>query len=260
MGDDFPRTGGRFRRLIDLRTERDGAVVGWLEDDFHHFGVTLEHDGECVTDIRAASPRVPFSTCPLAGEHLKGMIGKPLSARSTDVGAMIEMRDQCTHMFDLAGLAMAQASVRRRHRRYEAIVEDREIVAWEAGMRRLLGPGTARLFRDGEEVLMWEVDRRDITGPKGWAGQSMIKGFRTHTEAMEVDEAEAATVLRRAVMVASGRTLDPDTVRTAAERGQSGVCFTFQEKRRAEAHNMRGAARNYEDDSAGMLSHIGERP
>ncbi|WP_310022438.1 DUF2889 domain-containing protein [Croceicoccus sp. BE223] len=249
-----------MRRLIDIRAEDDGAVVAWLEDDFHHFGITLEHDGTVITDIRAAAPRVPFTTCPLAGAHLKGMIGKAILPRSSDVGAMIDMRQQCTHMFDLAGLAMGHAASGRRHRRYEALVEDREIIAWEPGRRRLLGPGTARLLRDGEEVLHWELDKREISGPADWAGQSLTKGFRARTEAMDIADAEAATVLRRAVMVASGRTLDPDTIRTAADRGQSGVCFTFQEERRATALNVRGAARNYENGSDGMLSMLDERP
>lgn len=260
ISDAYPRTGGYMRRLIDLRREPDGAAVGWMEDDFHHFGVTIEHDGETISDVRVISARFPFSTCPFAGANLQGMIGQPISRRSTDIGAMVPMREQCTHMFDLAGLAMAHAASSRQHRRYEAIVLDREIVAWEAGLRRLLGPGVAWLLRDGEEVLRWHVDRREITAPTEWAGQSMIKDFRARTEAMDIDDAEAATVLRRTVMIASGRTLDPDRFNTARERGQSGVCYTFLEENRDEASVMHGAAKNYEAGSEGMLSRIDERP
>lgn len=260
MGEAYPRTDGCMRRLIDLRREPDGAVVGWLEDDFHHFGVTVEHDGQTISDVRVISARVPFSTCPLAGSNLKGMIGQPLSARSTDIGAMVNMREQCTHMFDLAGLAMAHAAAGREHRRYEAVILDRDIIAWEPGLRRLLGPGVAWLLRDGEEVLRWQIDKREITAPAEWAGQSMVKSFRTRTEAMEIDEAEAATVLRRAIMISSGRTLNPDRFNTARERGQSGVCFTFLEENRDEALVVQGAAQNYEKRSEGMLSRIHERP
>ena len=260
MGDAYPRTGGCFRRLIDLRRDPDGAAVGWLEDDFHHFGVTIEHDGTHVTAIRTISARVPFTTCPTAGDNLTGLVGQPLRLRCTDIGNMVPMRLQCTHMFDLAGLVLAHAASGRAHRRYEAIAEDRDIIAWEAGKRRLLGAGSAWLLRDDVEILRWDIDKRAITGPADWAGQSMVEGFRARTEAMGIDDAEAATVLRRAVMVAAGRTLDPDTVPTARGRGQSGVCWTFLEENRDQGLRVYGSTLNYEKSSDGMLSRLQERP
>lgn len=260
MGDTYPRTEGCFRRLIDLRREPDGAVVGWLEDDFHHFGLTLEHNGERVTGVKVASVRVPFTTCPAAAINLLGIIGNFLSERSTDVGAMIPMREQCTHMFDLAGLAMAHAATGRSNRRYEAIIPDRDIIAWESGRRRLLGQGQAWLLRDGEEVLRWAINERTITGPDNWAGQSMVESFRAKTEALPLEKAEAATVLRRAVMVAGGRTLDPDLIATARERGPDGACYTFLERNRDAGLRVFGSTMNYEKGSAGMLCHLAERP
>ena len=204
-----------MRRLIDLRREPDGAGVGWLEDDFHHFGVTIEHADGIMTDV---------------------------------------------HMFDLAGLVMAHLASGRSHRRYEALIEDREIIAWEKGHRRLLGNGSASLLRDGREVLFWQIDKRMIAGPGAWAGQPLVEGFRERTEAMPLDAAEAATVLRRAVMVAGGRTLDPDRYRTARDRGQSGVCYTFLEENRDAGIRVFGNTRNYERSDEGMLSHLAERP
>ena len=261
MGDSYPRMGGRARRLIDLRREDAHAVVGWLEDDFHHFGVTVEHDDDgIITDVRAAAPRFPYSTCPAAALALKGMIGHRLAARSSDVGAMIPMRRNCTHMFDLAGLAMAHAASGRARRRYEATISDREIVAWEAGLRRILGAGTATLWRDGDKVLDWRIDGRGITGPGEWAGQSLTQGFRERTEAMSVEDAEYATVLRRAIMISSGRSLDPDLSATARDRGQSGVCHTFLEENRDKALRIIGSTLNYEDSSKGMLGRLAERP
>ncbi|WP_445948795.1 DUF2889 domain-containing protein [Sphingorhabdus sp.] len=260
MGDAYPRIGGCLRRRIDIRRNSNGAVVAWLEDDFHHLGLTLEHDGERVTDIRVASERLPFTTCPLAEVSLKNLVGQELSRRSTDIGAMVKMREQCTHMFDLAGLAMAQAAAGRDHRHYEAIVADREIVAWEAGTRRLLGPGEAWLLCDNNEVLRWTVDQRAIIGPAEWAGQALVEGFRGRTEDMPIEQAEAASVLRRAIMVAGGRSFDPDTVTTAADRWQRGVCYTFLEENRADGLRNFGNALNYEDSGDGMLAKRAEKP
>lgn len=260
MGDAYPRTGGCLRRLIDLRREPDGAAVGWLEDDFHHFGVTIENDGETITAVHVASERYPFTTCPMAGPNLQGLVGQRLSPRGTDIGAMIGMREQCTHMFDLAGLAVAHAASGRAHRRYEAVIPDREIVAWEAGKRRLLGEGEAWLRRDGREVLRWQIDHRMIIGPAEWAGQPLVQGFRGRTEQMDIEGAEAASVLRRAVMVAAGRSLDPDLYPTARDRGQSGVCFTFLEENRDAGKRTFGSTLNYENGSGGMLAKLAERP
>lgn len=115
-------------------------------------------------------------------------------------------------------------------------------------------------MRDGEAVLQWELDARTITGPAPWTGQSMVDSFRARTEAMSLDDAEAATVLRRAVMVASGRSLDPDSVPSARGRGVSGVCFTFQERNRDLGLRVFGNTMNYEGGSEGMLAHLAERP
>lgn len=261
MGDAYPRTGGCARRLIDLRREGPGTAVGWLEDDFHHFGVTIEHnEAGIITDVRGAAPRFPFTTCPAAALSLKGMIGHKLSPRSSDVGAMVSMRHNCTHMFDLAGLVMALAATGTDHRRYEVTTTDRDIVQWEAGLRRLLGPGVAKLWQDSELVLEWQIDRREITGPAEWAGQSLTEGFRERTEALPPAQAEQATVLRRAILISSGRTLDPDLYPRATDRGQSGVCHTFREENRVNALRMFGSTRNYEDSSSGMLSHLTEIP
>jgi hypothetical protein len=260
MGDTYPRLGGVARRLIDLRVHDAGHCVGWLEDDFHHFGVTIAHDSATITKVSVRSVRYPYSACPMADRALDGLISKPLVLRATDVGLMVAMRIQCTHMFDLAGLVIAHAAAGRQHRRYEAVTTDREIVGWEPGRRRLLGPGRAMLARDGVPVLEWSIDHRMITGPHTWRGQSLTAGFRERTEAMPIEDAECATVLRRAVMVAGGRSLDPDLFATARDRGQSGVCHSYLEENRDTAVRIVGSTLNYEASIDGMLSHLDEVP
>ena len=88
----------------------------------------------------------------------------------------------------------------------------------------------------------------------------MERSFRERTETMEVELAEYATVLRRAIMVATGRTLDPDLYANAGMRGRSGSCHTFQEERRNTAQRMFGSTLNYEQSSDGMLAHVNEMP
>ena len=73
MGDNYRNRGGRARRLIDLQRWDNRTVVGWLEDDFHHFGVTVMHQEGHVVDVAVAAPRHPYSTCPGSASALRRM-------------------------------------------------------------------------------------------------------------------------------------------------------------------------------------------
>lgn len=259
MASSFPRTHGRLRRLIDLRHERADLVVAWMEDDFHHFGVSLEHDGQRITDIRMAAPRAPWVTCPGAIEPLRELIGKPLLRRASDIGQLLDMRQQCTHVFDLTGLAMAHAAQQRPNRRYQAIVPDRQVLGWN-GRRPLLGPTSATLLCNEQPVLYWEIDRGHITGPAPYAGQALEEGFRAWTESLEEDPAEYATILRRAQLVAGGRTIDHDLYESAGSYVQIPLCYSFQPERSLQAKRNTGSTWDYAAGSDGMLIHLREIP
>ncbi|EJM24389.1 Protein of unknown function (DUF2889) [Pseudomonas sp. GM21] len=252
MNDTFPRHGGRLRRLIVLRQVTPGQVVGWLEDDFHHFGVTIEHDGMHITAVRMASPRTPWATCSGAQVPLQALVGSPLINRASDIGALIDMRQQCTHVHDLAGLTLAHIKRGDCERRYEITVEDREVFAWN-GLHPTLGPTRARILCDGKEAMYWEVDNDRITGPAPFTGQTLERGFRQWTESLPEEAAEQATLLRRAILVAGGRTIDHDRFNTAAEFGQPALCFSFQPERSHEALRNYGATRDYATNAANML-------
>src|SRR5258708_34826169 len=73
LGDDV------YRRRILVRATAPGEVVADLEDDFHHFRVTLRHDGHVVESVDAESIRWPWSTCPGAAVPLRALAGAPPS-------------------------------------------------------------------------------------------------------------------------------------------------------------------------------------
>ena len=68
------------------------TVWGGLEDDFHHFEVTLQHDGAHVTAIDMHAVRWPWATCPAAGQGLQALVGMELSDRSTAVAKVTDPR------------------------------------------------------------------------------------------------------------------------------------------------------------------------
>lgn len=251
---------GRLRRLIDLRRWDEHTVVGWVEDDFHHFGVTIEHAEGHVRAVRVATLRYPWATCVEVGAPLQALVGCAVPERASDVGAMVDMRAQCTHVFDLSGLVLAHISRRELYRRYEVLVTDPDILRWEGKYQPVFGPLRAELIQDGEQVMCWEVADNLIKAPVQFSGQSLGGGFRAWTERMDEASAEYATILRRAILVAGGRAIDHDRIATAAAMHQPALCYSFQPERREVAVRMAGQERDYAGSGRDMLSELDKRP
>ena len=241
-----------YRRRIRL-TASGHEVLAELEDDFHHFEVRLGHDGERVTTIEASAIRYPWSTCPQAGARLEPMRGMPLTTRSTGHAQTVSPRSNCTHMFDLAGLAVAHAAAGRIRRQYDVRIPDRE------GSRT-----TATLERDGELFLRWQVAGREIVDPPPYAGQR-LRGARFIEWAegnLDPDEAEAALVLRRALDIGMGRGMDLDPYPNAAAIAEmvGPVCFTFHPDRARLGARMKGSTWDFAGHPELLLSGVSENP
>ncbi|MGZ4804615.1 MAG: DUF2889 domain-containing protein, partial [Acidimicrobiia bacterium] len=108
-----------YRRRIRLLRRDAGSVWGGLEDDFHHFEVTLHHDGGHVTALEMEALRWPWATCPDAGRSLQALVGMALSDRCTAVASVTDPRMNCTHQFDLAGLCVSHAVRGAESRQYD---------------------------------------------------------------------------------------------------------------------------------------------
>jgi hypothetical protein len=237
--------GGIFRRRIELRgAER--CVQGDLEDDFHRFGVRLEHDGRQVVRISGSAGRYPWSTCPGALAPLERLVGMPLAAASSAVRRWTEPRAQCTHLLDLAGLAVAHAAAGRARRRYEVEIPD-----------RVAGRSHARLRRDGAAFLDFEIEHGAIVSPKTFVGQASFGGgFGRWAEAsLEPDLAEAAIVLQRACGIAMGRQWDMDQVPGAWVFGAltGGACHTFGARVVEDARRVVGSQRDFTEAPERLL-------
>jgi len=213
---------GALNRRIEIAVRPIGeardearAVV---EDDFHHFRVTLRAWDGRVREASSQALRRPTSLCTVAGERLSELIGLELNAAAAAVSEVVDARQQCTHQFDIAALAVAALAENRPHRVYEANVTDPEDEC-----------ATAVLKGDGETVLAWTLRRARIVEPEPYAGRTVGSGFTAFARTLLLDEAEAALVLRRAVFVAGGRILLPVT----GERRQppTGGCWVFQPER-----------------------------
>lgn len=236
-------TRSRFCRSIVLEVDVR-SVLAELEDDFHHFLVTLEHAGGLVTGISHTTIRYPWSLCPTAGGQLQGLVGTPLKCELRAALAQGDIRMNCTHLFDLACLAVTAAARGIVRRRYDIAVN-------------MLNPAqrTATLARDDGFHLAWKIQGSEITDPVLFAGIGLKRGFVDWAaDTLALDEAEAAILLRRAVFVSGGLRRDLDEVENAAEGARTmGGCFVMRDGIAEQALRMKGSTRDFTAPGAGPL-------
>jgi hypothetical protein len=223
---------GSYRRAIVL-SARPGVVDGEIEDDFHHFAVSVRHDGERVTGVEGRAVRYPWSQCPMAATALGGLVGLPLTAHPTSIYRHVDPLDQCTHMLELAGLAVSHAARGTDARRYDVRVSD-----------PVDGVVHADLDCDGTPLASWALRDGVIDDPPALRGQPAALRTRVLRD-LPPDEAEAMLILRRAAVLAAARGMDVDRFPTAAAMGRGRACFVFSPGVAELAVRRRGSVRDF---------------
>jgi len=224
-------TGQTLHRWIGIATRPavDGIEArAAVEDDFHNFRVALlVRDGH-VRHAVGTSRRFPWRTCSAAGGRISELVGMAVSDVAQSVVRYTEPALQCTHMLDLAGLAVAAVARGDRWREYRAAVP-----------RRIDDRTRATLDRDGRRLLDWGVDGVTIVDPYPFAGQNLRVGFARWAFAnLDTEIAEAALILRRCVVISLGRVRNLDMV----DRAQpDGHCFSQQPDIALNATRMLGS-------------------
>lgn len=227
---------GSFCREIHVTVET-GRATGELIDDFHHFRATIEHDGRSITRVLGEALRIPWATCGGSVEPLQGLRGAPLATNMREVARHAPARLQCTHLYDAACVATARAGRNASSITYRVIVPD-----------RVEGKTRATLHRNGVLLLDWELDGYGIVAPATFAGRALVgNNFADWAEGrFDVENAEAALILNRCCMFASGRQLDLDDAQRAIDvPGTSvGVCHTYSETHGPSSFRVVGSARH----------------
>lgn len=210
---------GIFRRRIRL-VSTGNQVQADLEDCNHAFRLTLLHDGQQVTGITAEPIRFPFNTCPGALVNLQGFIGCALSASIPEIRQFVRPEQNCTHLYDLATLALAHVAHGRTVRQYDVAIPDERD-----------GVLPAEVSCDGLLQHSWQIRQREIIFPPHLAGKPIMKGFyQWATAEFAGDALEAAEVLQRGYFVSHTRRLDlKSSVGRPAfgDRMPEGSCYSY---------------------------------
>lgn len=210
-----------FRRRIQIVTTGSGSLGearAVLEDDFHHFRVAVSYGDNVVTQVLGFALRNPYTSCPAASAELVSLIKMPLNSVANAVIRATDANLQCTHMLDLAGLAIACAKRGIPKRQYDIEVP-----------RRIAGKTSGRLMRDAVTLLHWQIEDSQIMSPPPYAGINLREGMaRWALSTLTEDEAEAVLVLRRCVVISRGREHDLD-LRISAN--VTGNCYAQQPER-----------------------------
>ncbi len=208
----YPAFPPGFHRRIVLQPG-DGWIGGALEDDMHRFHLRIDHAEGRITGVAAKAVRHPWSACPGATDF----IARDLTGQLLEDVARRDPTQHCTHLFDLAILAAAHTADTAQTR-FDMFVGD-----------RVDGRTTVTLAENGEERLHWLLDGLAIHGEGPHSGLNLRQLSKWKQE-LPPQEAEWATLLRRAVMVSGARQYRaPSLEQTAAmNEGRMGVCFNYQ--------------------------------
>jgi hypothetical protein len=210
-----------FERIITA-SATEGHVSALVMDEFHHFEVNILHDDRFVTDISGIGHRVPWTTCPGAIKQLSVFVGVALSPTLVGATHGIDASEQCTHLLDLAKLAVAHAT-RGGTRLFHVVVSP--AAAHE--------DCTAEIWCNGGRALAWQVSGDQIVGSGPFSGHHLGgRAVWPDGAAFDRDTLEAAVILRRGVRMFRGRRqYRPDMVRATDLPFLAGACFTFHRDR-----------------------------
>lgn len=227
-----------FRRRVDIIAQHangTGEARAALEDDFHHFRVWVSYRAGEVIAIGGEALRYPYSLCPQACNQLQQLRGMKLDRIAHSVTRQTDASHQCTHLLDLAGLAIAAAARGTRQRRYDISVG-----------QRIDNRTRATLVRDGNEDLTWEVDGTMIEGPSPYCGINLREGMaRWALNALNEEAAEAALLLRRCTLISMGRAYNLDEQIHALNTGR---CYSQQPERAEQALRMKGSTLDFSNE------------
>jgi hypothetical protein len=220
---------GALRRLIRLHRRAEDVVFATLDDTYHAMQCVLRHDGRRVVDIEATLTRIPTTACTGAANPIRELIGMPLDLGMAALYGDRRPQRNCTHLFDLAALALRQTLRDEDERRYDVLIPDETDT-----------PVVIEVRRNDQRMHEWQVSQGLILAPSALAQRPMTAGFTPWAlRSFAGDELEAALVLHKSYYIAQARRYRVDAFggRSLLANAQlAGVCHAYTPERMAHTY------------------------
>ena len=232
---------GCFRRRIRL-VHSPGQVVAELEDSSHGFSLAMQYRDAVVQQIEAQTYRYPYTTCPGAKKPLMAFKGQAINADPRDINKTINARVNCTHLYDLAMLALAHASRPYGTRVYDVVLPDETDSASKLSV-----------LLDNTPVLEWQVKDWQITAPTVLQGQALYNGFAGSWSKYCGDDSETfeyGLIAQKGYLVSHARRYDHARTEGKAaivDEAALGICHTYSPDIIQTAHFTRNSYRDFSD-------------
>lgn len=238
---------GAFRRRIRL-SHSNQSISAELEDCNHGFRLNIQYRDHSISTIDVETVRYPLNTCPGAAEPLQKLIGCRLDANIDELKAASQPRSNCTHLYDLALLAMAHGQRPEGIRVYDVEVPDS------------LGADQAMtVYRDGQLVHHWLTDQQHIVEPAELLGKPIMKGFSQWSQQQfdNKDQLEAAQVLQRGFFVARARRVELNNRGghpAIKDSMMAGACYSYSPEVIEQGIRLPGTVRDFSDCPEQLLT------
>lgn len=243
---------GCLRRKI-LLTRTPYGVLAEQEDDNHAFRIRLSITDNIVRDIDAETLRVPMSTCSGASVKLREIIGTTVTQNPRALGAEHNPKSHCTHLFDLAGLAICHHSKPVAQRCFDIVIQDEK----EGVMH-------CAVSLNDKIIFDWQVKQQVINNEGPWKGVNVQKGFSAWVmDNLGGDEAEAALSLSRAYFISITRRVLVEKnagMAIANDLMPKGVCFTYSPPSVETAYRLHETTRDFTHTPEDMLDFSEVKP
>ena len=214
---------GAFRRRVRLKGS-PGRVLAMVDDNHHAMWVRLSHGGGVVTAITGGMTRAPMDTCPGAIAILQELVGTPVTTPLSDLLADGRPRRNCTHLYDIALLALRFAGEGGEQRIFDMVMPD-----------TLDGRQQLTLSVDGEMIHDWVAVDGILVSPAQVAGQAIMKGFvRWAFARFDGVALDGALMIQKGVIVGKGRPYLVDRIvgRSVSDAvDMLGACYSYTEPR-----------------------------
>ena len=239
---------GIYRRRT-LLSRKPGAIEVVMEDCSHAMKLLMQHQAGNITDLQGEVIRAPVTSCRGAPGQLTDLIGLPLSDNADIYRQHSPQHHHCTHLYDMALLAIEFAQREEELQQFDVAVGD-----------EVDGAIDGKIFLNHRLIHHWVVRQGKLAEPTEFAGQSAFKGFAHWAKSQfSGDALLCAFGLQRGLMVANARRWDMAAL--AGEPADTfcpppGACYSYSKGREKTALRTANPVRDFSDTPEQLLRFI----